>query len=205
MPGKEFFPGQGRPNSADEGMANVLHLDPTGAEESLLEGKDAEQFADVASQEADAARPPGPELGGDEVHHRNTVLVQEGGEAEVDAGQIDKNGEARAAAEDFGAKVFLDAEEAGEVLDELEDAEHAEITGVGDELELRDSRQAIAADAEPGYRGQLMHAGGKSSSVGVAGGFSGDDKRGAGSIGHGRARQSSSAGMPTSWSRYCNW
>ena len=95
--GGELLAGDGGLRQVGEGMADEFGIDAAGAVEGLLEGKDDEHAADEFPDEVDAVLLPGPELRADEVDDGNAEAVEFPGEAEVDVGEVDEDGEVGAA------------------------------------------------------------------------------------------------------------
>jgi hypothetical protein len=91
--GGELLAGDGGLGQVGEGMADEFGIDAAGAVIRLLEGKDDQHAADVFADELDAVLLPGPELRADEVDDGNAEAVEFAGEAEVDFGEVDEDGD----------------------------------------------------------------------------------------------------------------
>src|SRR5487761_2624267 len=85
--------GDGREGKFGERMADEVCRDVAGAVEVLLEGEDDEHAVDALLYPTEASSLPGPELGADEVDDRNATLLEFAGEAEVDVGEVDEDGD----------------------------------------------------------------------------------------------------------------
>ena len=85
-----------------EGVADELGVDAAVAVEGLFEGEDDEHFADALLHPAEAAALPGPELRGDEPDDGDAGGVEVSGEAEVDVGEVDEDGDGGLVALDGG-------------------------------------------------------------------------------------------------------
>ena len=91
--GGVVFAGDGGEWSFGEGVADELGGDVAVAVEGLFEGEDDEHFADALLHPAQAGALPRPELRGDEPDDRDAGRVEVFGEAEVDVGEVDEDGD----------------------------------------------------------------------------------------------------------------
>jgi hypothetical protein len=131
----ELLAGDGGLGQIGEGMADELGIDAAGAVIRLLEGKDDEHAADVFADEADAVLLPGPELRADEVDDGNAEAVEFAGEAEVDLGKIDEDGDGGAAGADGALELAELAVDAGQVEDHFGEAHDGHILSADDAID----------------------------------------------------------------------
>ena len=75
-----------------EGVADEFGIDSASAVELGFEGEDDEHARDALLHPAQASALPGPELGTDEPEYWHAEAVEVFGEAEVDVGEVDKDG-----------------------------------------------------------------------------------------------------------------
>ncbi len=84
--------------SSASGWPTNFGVDVAVAVEGLFEGEDDHHAVDALLHPAQAAALPGPELRADEVDDRDAEALQLAGEAEVDVGEVDEDGDVGAVA-----------------------------------------------------------------------------------------------------------
>ncbi len=133
-------------------MADELGVDAAGAVEPFFEGKDDHHAADALLYPAQAAALPGPELRADEVDDRDVEFFELAGEAEVDVGEVDEDGDVGAALFDGGDEAAVGAVDARHVADDFGDAHVGDVFGADDAVEAG-GFHLFAAEAEAGELG----------------------------------------------------
>jgi hypothetical protein len=79
-------------------MSDEFGIDAPGTVEGLLEGEDDEHLVDALLDPAEAAALPGPELRRDQPDDGDAGAAKMFGEAEVDVGEVDEDGDVGAVA-----------------------------------------------------------------------------------------------------------
>ncbi len=133
-------------------MAYELCVDVAGAVEGFFEGEDDHHAVDALLDPAEAAALPGPELGADEVDDGDVQFFEFAGEAEVDVGEVDEDGDVGAAFFDGGDETAVLAVDVGHVPDDLGDAHVGDVFGADDAVEAG-VFHLFAAEAEAGEVG----------------------------------------------------
>jgi hypothetical protein len=133
-------------------MADERGVDVAGTVESFFEGKDDHHAVDALLDPAKTAPLPCPDLGADEVDDRDVQLFEFAGEAEVDVGEVDEDGDVGAAFFDGGDEAAELAVDVGHVPDDLGDAHVGDVFGADDALEAG-VFHLFAAEAEAGESG----------------------------------------------------
>lgn len=95
MGGGEVLARDGGQGESGEGMADKGGGDAAGGVEGLFKRKDDKDATDALLDPAKASSLPGPELGADEPEDGNARAMEAAGEAEVDVGEVDQDGEVR--------------------------------------------------------------------------------------------------------------
>jgi uncharacterized protein YdeI (YjbR/CyaY-like superfamily) len=172
------FAGDGGEGKFGEGVADELGVDVAGAVEGGFEGEDDEHAVDALLDPAETATLPGPELRADEVDDGDVAFFQLAGEAEVDVGEVDEDGDIGAAGVDGGDEAAVFAVDVGHVPDDLGDAHVGDVFGADDAVEAR-GFHLRAAEAEGGEMGQAgAQLGEELRAVVVSAGFAGGEEEG---------------------------
>ena len=100
--------------------------------ERLLERKDHEHARDGVADGREPAPPPGPYLGRDVVDDGNSAAVQGPGEAEVEVGIVDEDGDVRPLAGRRPRAAPEDRAQVAQVGDDLEEPDDGEVAHVGE-------------------------------------------------------------------------
>jgi len=157
-------------------VADELGGDVAGAVEGGLEGEDDHHAVDALLDPAETAALPGPELRADEPDDRDVEFFEFAGEAEVDVGEVDEDGDVGAAFFDGGDEAAELAVDGGHVPDDLGDAHVGDVFGADDAVEAG-GFHLQAAEAEGG---EVGHAGTEFGedlrAVVVAAGFAGREE-----------------------------
>ena len=133
--GGELLAGDGGLRQIGEGMADEFGIDAAGAVVRLFEGKDDEHAANVLADEADSVLLPGPELWADEVDDGNAEAVEFFGEAEVDFGEVDEDGDGGAAGADGALELAELAVDAGKMQDHFGQAHDGHVFSADDAID----------------------------------------------------------------------
>src|SRR6266576_1781232 len=120
--------------------------------ELFFKRKDNQRFVDVVAKQADASLAPRPELWSDIINRRDAALFHLTGNAPVEGGRVDHDGEVGLAAVGFANQVVVEPENFREVAQDLSDADDREIFGV-DHGVAAGSAHAVRADTEEGEVG----------------------------------------------------
>jgi hypothetical protein len=96
-----------------EGMADEFGVDAAGAVEGASKGKMTSMRSTRALHPAQAAALPGPELRADEPEDRDAEALAVHGEAEVDVGEVDEDGERGAVAAEAATSARYCASDVG--------------------------------------------------------------------------------------------
>ena len=157
-------------------MADELGVYVAGAVEGGFEGEDDHHAGDALLHPAEAAALPGPELRADEVEDGDAEFFQLAGEAEVDVGEVDEDGDVGAVFFDGGDEAAVLGVDGGHVADDLGDAHVGYVFGADDAVEAGHFH-LFAAEAEAGEVGVAgVEFGEKLGAVVVAAGFAGGEK-----------------------------
>ena len=174
--GGEIAAGDGGRRKGGEGVADEGGGDVAGLVEGLLEGKDDEDAADALLHPAEAAALPGPELGADEPEDRDAGAVEVTGEAEVDVGKVDEDGEVRSGGADGADKAAIAAVDARDVAEDFSDAHDGDVFGA-DGLELAGGAHFSSAEAGEGGVGKCgLEGADELGAVEVAGSLAGGEE-----------------------------
>jgi hypothetical protein len=73
---KKLLPGERGAYQAGKRVPYIGSPHPVTGEKLLFKGEDAQQALDGAAHFANAALPPGPSLGGNQVDHRNPLVMK---------------------------------------------------------------------------------------------------------------------------------
>jgi len=166
-----IFARDGGEGKFGQGVADEGRVDVAVAVELFLKRKDDHHAADALLDPAEAATLPGPKLGADEVDDGDVELFQFAGEAEVDVGKVDEDGDVRAMFFDGGDEAAVLAVDVGHVPDDLGDAHVGDVFGADYALEAG-VFHFFAAEAEAGEFGVAgAEFGQKLGAVVVATGF----------------------------------
>ena len=133
-------------------MADELCVDVAGAVEGLFEREDDHHAVDALLDPAETAALPGPELGADEVDNWDVQFFEFAGQAEVDVGEVDEDGDVGPVFFDGGYETAVFAIDVGHVPDDLGDAHVGDVFGADDALEAG-VFHLFAAKAEAGEFG----------------------------------------------------
>ena len=157
-------------------MADEGGVDVAVAVESLFEGEDDEHFGDALLHPAETRTLPGPELRADEPDDGDAEFVEVFGEAEVDVGEVDENGDAGFFAADAGNELAVLGEDVRRVTEDFGDAHVGDVFGADDAV-LAGGFHLLAAESGEGGVGQAVAEGGdEGRAVGVSGGFAGGEE-----------------------------
>src|ERR1019366_8031903 len=152
-------------------MADEFGVDRAGAVERGFEGEDDEHAVDKALHPAQAAALPGPERRADEPEDGNAESLAVHGEAEVDVGKVDEDGERWRRALDGGDERAVLRMDVGGVAQDLGEAHVGDVLGADDAL-LAGGFHGGAAESGEGGAGQAgAEFGDDLGAVVVAGGF----------------------------------
>ncbi len=143
----EFGPCAGRQGQLRQGVADECGVDASCAVEALFEGEDDHHAADPLLHPAEASALPGPELRTDEVDDGNVQLAELTGEAEVDVGEVDQDGDVGTALFDGGDQAAVLAVDARHVTNDFGDAHVGDVFGAHDAIEAG-GFHLFAAEAE---------------------------------------------------------
>jgi len=125
---------------------------------------------------AETALFPGPELGGDEPEDGDVEAFESLGEAEVDVGEVDEDGDGGAGALDVADELLVLAVDVGRVADDLGDAHVGYVFGADDAV-LAGFGHALAAETGEGGLGDFVAQGiDELRAVDVAGGLTGGEE-----------------------------
>src|SRR6202522_2582689 len=113
-------------------MADEPGVDASGAVEALFEGKDDHHAADALLHPAQAAALPCPELRADEGDDGDAQFFQRAGEAEVDVGEVDEDGDVGLALFDGGDETAVGTVDARGVAENFRNAHVGDIFGAYD-------------------------------------------------------------------------
>ena len=116
-------------------MADEGDVHAGGAIQRFLERKEHEHLADQASDGPDPARPPGPDLGTDEIAHRDAESVGRASEQEVEVRKIDTDQQGRPGRYEVRAQRQERRPQGSPLLPQLGDAHHRRFTGIGQEAD----------------------------------------------------------------------
>ncbi len=146
--------GAGGEREVGQGMAEELGVDVAGAVEGGLEGEDDQHAGDALLHPAQTAALPGPELRADQVDDRDAEALAVGGEAEVDVGEVDEDGDGGALALEGGDELAVLGVDVGRVAEDLGDAHVGDVLGA-DDAALAGALHLQAAEAEEAGCGKL--------------------------------------------------
>jgi len=157
-------------------VAYELGVDAALAVELFFEGEDDEHLVDALLHPAEAAALPRPELGRDEPDDGDAGAGEVFGEAEVDVGEVDEDGDVGAVALDAGDEFPVAGVDAGDVAEDFGDAHDGNVFGA-DDAGLAGLLHVRAAEAGEGGVGQARAQGvDEGGAVVVAGGFAGGEE-----------------------------
>src|SRR5579862_2306782 len=115
--------------------------------ELFFKRKNHQRFGDVIAQQANASLSPRPKLGGNVIGHGNSALVHFAGDAPIESGRVDDDGEVGFAAVSFGDELVKQSPDFREVSEDFGDADDGEVGAVNDGVASRGAH-ARAADSE---------------------------------------------------------
>ncbi len=138
--------GDGGGGEGGEGVADKVGVDVALRVEAGLEGEDDEHLRDALLDPAEAASLPGPELRGDEPDDGDAEAFQVFGEAEVDVGEVDEDGDGGPRALDVADEQGIAGVDGGGVAEDFGDAHVGDVFGAHDAL-LAGGLHAEAAEA----------------------------------------------------------
>jgi uncharacterized protein YdeI (YjbR/CyaY-like superfamily) len=174
--GGVVFAGDGWHWQFHQGMADEGGVDVAGAVEVFFEGEDDHHAGDTLLDPAEATALPGPELGADEVDDRDVQLFELAGEAEVDVGEVDENGDVGATFLDGCDEAPVLAVDVGHMPDDFGDAHVSHVLCADDTVEAS-FFHFFAAEAEAGEVGVAgAEFGEELGTVVVAAGFTSREK-----------------------------
>ena len=157
-------------------MTNEFGVDAAFAVELFFEGEDDKHLVYALLHPAEAAALPGPELRADEPDDGNACAGEVFGEAEVDVGEIDEDGDVGALLLDECDELAVAGVDVGDVAEDFGDAHDGYVFGA-DDASLAGLLHVCAAKAGEYCAGQaLVEGSDESGSVVVAGGFASGEK-----------------------------
>ena len=166
----------GRQRQCGEGVADEFGVDVAGAVEGGFEGEDDEHAVDEALHPAQAAALPGPELRADEPEDGDAEALAVHGEAEVDVGEVDEDGErGRVALDGADERAVLRVDVEG-VAEDFGEAHVGDVFGADDALLAGGFHGAAAEAGEGGGGDAAVEFGDDLGAVVVAGGFAGGEE-----------------------------
>ena len=168
-----------------KGVTDEVGGDVARAVEVLLEGEDDEHAIDALLNPTEASSLPGPELGANEVDDGDAALLEFSGEAEVDVGEVDEDGDVGFLLADGADEFAILAVDIGGVTEDFGDAHVGDVFGAYDSLLSGGLHLGAAEAEEAGVRvaaGELLDDLG---TVVVAGGFAGGDEDTWGGVAYG--------------------
>ena len=130
-------------------MTDEFGVDVAIAIELGLEGEDDEHLGDALLHPCEAAALPCPELWADQIDDRNAEALEVFGEAEVDVGKVDEDGDGGAIALDAADELAVLRVDVRRVADDLGDAHVGDVFGTDDTL-LACLLHLLAAETEEG-------------------------------------------------------
>ena len=176
MLGGILFAGDGGQREGGEGVADELGVDASRAVERLFERKDDEHAVDEALHPPQAAALPGPELRADEPENGHAEALAMHGEAKVDVGKVDEDGErGRIALEVANQRAVLRVDVEC-VAQDLGEAHVGDVLGADDALLAGGFHAGPAEAGEGGVRQAGMEFGNDMGAVEVAGGLAGGEE-----------------------------
>ena len=176
MLGGIFFAGDGGDGQRGEGVADELGVDASRAVERLFEREDDEHAVDEALDPAQAAAFPGPELRADEAENGDAEALAMHGEAKVDVGKVDEDGErGRIALEVANQRAVLRVDVEC-VAQDLGEAHVGDVLGADDALLAGGFHAGPAQAGEDGGGQAGMEFGDDGGAIVVAGGLAGGEE-----------------------------
>src|ERR1700722_1436043 len=128
-------------------MADEGRVAAAGAGEIFFEGKDDQRFVDVVADEANTSLAPSPELRRDVIDRGDAALFHLAGDAPVEGGRIDDDGEIGLAAVGFADQMPEQPPDFRQMAEDFGDADDGEVFGVDDGV-ASGGAHAVGADAE---------------------------------------------------------
>src|SRR5271166_1710175 len=128
-------------------MSDEGGVDSAIAVELFFKRKDHERFVDVVAEQADSSLTPCPELRGDIVDGGDAALFHLAGDAPVEGGRVDDDGEVGLALVGFREEMFVEAVDFWQVAEDFGDADYGEVFCVDDRV-ASGGAHAVSADAE---------------------------------------------------------
>src|SRR5579864_1668824 len=113
-------------------MTNKGRVHAAVAVEPFFKRENNEGLVDVIAEEAYASLAPGPELRRNVVDRGDAAAFHLAGDAPVESGRIDKDGEVRLAAVGFADQALVESQNFGEVTENLGDADDRQVFGIDD-------------------------------------------------------------------------
>jgi len=171
-----FFAGDGGRWERGEGMADEGGVDAAVAVEGFFEGEDDEHLRDALAHPAQATALPGPKLRTDEPKDGDAKATEVFGEAEVDVGEVDEDGERGRVALDGRDECAILRVDVQCVAEDLGESHVGDVLGADDAL-LAGGFHGGSAEAGKGSEGNAgAEFGDDFGAVVVAGGFAGGEK-----------------------------
>ena len=170
------FAGGGGQRRFGEWVADELRVDAAVAVEGLFEWEDDEHARDALLHPAQARALPRPELRRNEPDDGHARCVQMPGEAEVDVGEVDEDGDVGEVLLYAADKAAIAGVDAGDVEEDFGDAHDGYIFGA-DDLDLMFGGHLAPAEAsEGGLRQVAAQLGDEGCAVVVSGGLAGGEE-----------------------------
>jgi hypothetical protein len=177
---KKLITGKGGANESGERMTDVGGGNSVRRKVLFLKGKDAQEAGEGSAHHRQAAFAPGPGLGSDEIYHRDTLPVEVAGDTEMEIGGVCEDGQSGFFRTGGGEQFAVLAVDAGDMSDDLEDADDGEGGGVNDGTDAGGAEAGAGATEELGIGEGAAEFLDYEGSVEVAGGFAGGDQEGHG-------------------------
>ena len=159
-----------------QGVAYEFGVDLAVAVEGGFKGEDDEHAVDALLDPAQAAALPGPELRADEPEDRDAEAFAVFGEAEVDVGEVDEDGEGGAIALEAGDELAILGEDEGGVAEDFCDAHVGYVFGADDAALACGLHGGAAEAGEGGGWDAGAEFGEDGGAIVVAGGLAGGEE-----------------------------
>jgi hypothetical protein len=176
---EEFFARTLCADFAHQRMSHKLRRHSALAKKLLFKRKNAQGLLEPPAHGANSPGTPGPELRGHKINVADTEAAKFARQAQMEAGKIHEDGDARLAALRFGDQAAHGWEEVGETMNDFRDAGNRDFGGTDGEVNAG-SFHFWPAHAEEADRGALPQRDSEARGIHVAGGFSSGEQNGRG-------------------------
>ncbi len=163
-----FLPRIRRQRQCCEWVADEFGVDVAGAVEGGFEGEDDQHAVDEALYPAQAAALPGPELRADEPEDGDAEALAVHGEAEVDVGEVDEDGERGWVAFDGADECAVLRVDVEGVAEDFGEAHVGDVFGTDDALLAGGFHGAAAEAGEAGSGDAAVELGDDGGAVVIA-------------------------------------